>query len=425
MLVMARCPNPECHETGRFEEPQHGQPVCCARCGQRFTLETPTEGPRPHGEFDPRQMSTLGEGATATPEAHPNPVQVGRFMIHQRLGTGAFGTVFRAYDPQLDRDLAVKVPHAGTLETPGAIERFLREGRSAAKLRHAHIVPVYDAGHDGTHYYIASAYIAGTTLLEELNAGPLEPRRCATLARDLAEALEHAHEHGIVHRDVKPSNILIDAKRNALLADFGLAQQRGPGGSSLTYVGTVMGTPGYMAPEMAAGIYGEMPPASDQYSLGVVLYEMLCGRRPFLGPSHVVLYHKVESDPPPPRLHHPSIPPELERICMRAMARQPENRYPSCAALAEALHRWLDGSINSSLSTAKVAPDPRPLEVANQPEPNDPPLFKVRRRWRWTPKPRRVKAPGQGRSPLWTVALSMSIWMLIVVAILLLAHFLQ
>jgi serine/threonine protein kinase len=259
----------------------------------------------------------------------------------------------------------LKVPHAGTLDTPKAVRRFLREAKTAAQLRHPHIVPVYDTGHDGTHHYMASAYIAGATLAQALESGqPLEHRRVARILHDLAEALDHAHGLGIMHRDAKPENALLDEKGEALLMDFGLAHRR-DSSQRLTLAGAILGTPAYMFPEQASGQGTNVLAVSDQYSLGVVFYELLCGRTPFIGPSQVVLYHVIHTQPPDPQALNPQVPPELEAICLKAMVKLPEDRYTTCRELADDLRRWLDGE-------AIRAAVPRPLDQPTEPVPLPP-----------------------------------------------------
>jgi tRNA A-37 threonylcarbamoyl transferase component Bud32 len=269
------------------------------------------------------------------------PARVGRFEVRECLGEGAFGTVYRAYDPRLDREVALKLPRAGTLDTPTRVKRFLREAKAAARLTHPHVVPVYDAGQADGRYYIASAYVAGSTLAAALDDGPFEPRRAAAIVRDLAGALAYAHGEGVVHRDVKPANVLLDADGRPHLADFGLAYS-GDGTDRLTQEGALLGTPAYMSPEQAAG-RGEPLPASDQYSLGVVLYELLCGRTPFQGPAVVLLCRAVRDAPEPPSCVNPAVPTQLEAVCLKTLEKDPARRYPGCGDLADDLGRWLDG----------------------------------------------------------------------------------
>jgi serine/threonine protein kinase len=289
-------------------------------------------------------------------------VQIGRFQIRARLGTGAFGTVYQAYDPQLERIVALKVPPAGVLDSPHRVERFLGDAKAAAQLQHPHIVPVFDAGRDGDCYYIASAYIPGQTLREALDDKPLSLRQAVTLVSQLAEALAYAHDMGIVHRDVKPANIMLDKNGQPHLIDFGLAHRDVPAAkgqfekaSQARQVGPV-GTPAYMPPEQAGGQSGPPLPASDQYSLGVILYEILCGRTPFdPAPVQIVCSNVLHTEPPAPRERNPAVPMHLDRICRKAMAKKPEERFESCRVMADELRRWLDGE------PSKTWP-PRPVE---------------------------------------------------------------
>jgi WD40 repeat protein len=267
---------------------------------------------------------------------------VGRFRIRTRLGAGSFGVVYLAYDPQLDRDVALKMPLPGTLDDPQRVERFLREARAAAQLRHPHIVPVYEAGGQPPDCYIASQFIPGRPLAAALAEGPLDCGQAARVVRELAEALAYAHGLGIVHRDVKPANVMLDGQGRAHLMDFGLAHRR-DSGDKLTQEGALLGTPAYMAPEQVAGPAPSAAPAGDQYSLGVVLYELLCGQTPFDGPPEVVLFNAVHTEPPPPRRVKPQVPRDLETVCLKALAKEPARRYADCQALADDLRRWLEG----------------------------------------------------------------------------------
>lgn len=334
MAVTVQCPNPECGRTGSVPADHVGRTIRCSHCGERFTAGVAAT------VLAGSAASTAGAGSAAA-EAADVPRQVGRYQVRARVGAGAFGAVYRAHDPQLDREVALKVPHPGALADPKAVERFLREARAAARLRHPSVVPLYDAGRDGDVSYLAAAFIDGHTLAEKTAEARLPFRRAAEVVRALAEGLAYAHKQGIVHRDVKPANVLLDAQGRPHLTDFGLAYRQGMA-ERLTQDGALLGTPAYMAPEQAAGPGGEPLPASDQYSLGAVLYELLCGRTPFSGPAEVVLANILRQDPAPPRRVNPNVPRDLETVCLKALARRPEQRYPSCQDLADDLRRWLE-----------------------------------------------------------------------------------
>jgi hypothetical protein len=356
MTVQVQCPNPACRRTAAVAEEHLGRRARCPHCGTAFTCAATVgdAGPADSGRTVlPAAKETLASPPPGPPPGPGLPSRVGRFQVRARLGAGAFGAVYRAYDPQLEREVALKVPHPGSLQSATAVERFLREAKAAARLRHPHIVPVYEAGSDHTHHYIATAFIDGCTLAQANEERRLDPRRAAAVVRDLAEALAYAHAEGVVHRDVKPANVMLDRRGAAYLMDFGLAHRQ-EAAAQLTQQGSILGTPAYMAPEQAAGQSGRPLPASDQYSLGVVLYELLCGRVPFSGPPHIVLFNTLHREPPPPSAVAPTVPPELERICRKAMARRPEERYPGCQQLADDLTRWLEGA------TAPPAPTPAP-----------------------------------------------------------------
>jgi TPR repeat protein len=259
--------------------------------------------------------------------------------VRARLGSGSFGTVYRAYDPQLDREVALKLLRPEALAAPGAVERFRREAQAAARMLHPHIVPVHDAGeHDGRHF-IAAAYIAGRTLASAIPDGGMEPRRAAALTAQLLDALAYAHGRGVLHRDVKPSNALLDDADRLYLTDFGLARPTERERTRLTEQGALLGTPAYMAPEQIDGD-ASVGPAADQYSAGVVLYQLLTGRLPFEGSLSEMVYQAVHRAPPPPSQVRPGLDAGLEAICLKALAKRPQDRHADAAAFAAALRGW-------------------------------------------------------------------------------------
>jgi serine/threonine protein kinase len=301
-----------------------------------------------------RHSVPLKSSPSATGSAHSGTVatnvdsilakaeSLGRFRIVEMLGEGHHATVYRAYDPVLERDVALKVPRQGVIKTAKGLERFLGEARALARLRHPQIVPVYEAGCAGDRHFIAMALIEGCSLAQRLAECTLELQRAAEIVAELAEALSYAHSHGVVHRDVKPANIRLDAQGVVYLMDFGIAYRPDSGEIPLP-AGMILGTPAYVAPEQAQGGQTDVLPASDQYSLGAVLYELLSGKPPFCGPPSYVIFHTIHREPLPLHTVVPTVPRALASICQKAMAKRPDRRYADCEAFAIDLRRWLRG----------------------------------------------------------------------------------
>ncbi len=319
----------------------------------------------------PAEIAAGGAGA-------PLPSHVGRHRVRARLGAGGFGDVLLAHDPVLDREVAVKVLHAGSEADRDRVERFLREARAAARLEHPNVVHVHEVGWDQGRPFIVMELVRGRDLSKAAASGGIGPRRAAELLRDVARAVEAAHALGIVHRDIKPSNILLGADGRPRLTDFGLARDLRAAGN--TERGIVVGTPAYLAPEQieepggaaddtvadaltprvgdspagaaaaggaAAGAGPKDPapragPRADIYALGAVLYELVAGRPPFKGSTTARLLRAVLLEPPArPRTLRPDVPEALEAIALRCLEKEPERRYPSAAALALDLERFL------------------------------------------------------------------------------------
>jgi tetratricopeptide (TPR) repeat protein len=254
------------------------------------------------------------------------------------------GVVCRGHDPHLGRDVAVKLPSfRGSVETRSAArQRFLREARAAASIRHANVCPIYDVGEEQGRPYVVMALVEGETLAERLRRQGRfeESRQAVALLLQVADALSAVHAANIVHRDLKPGNILLDRAGQPFLADFGLARTEG---EHLTADGALLGTPGYLAPEQAAPELGAVGPWSDQHSLGVVLYQMLTGRPPFEGAAAALIYQVASKEVPPPSQRRPDLDATLERLLLKALSRQPQDRYRSVADFAHALRAWGDG----------------------------------------------------------------------------------
>lgn len=269
----------------------------------------------------------------------------GRYELHRRLGRGGMAEVYLASDQMLDRPVAVKVLFPALATDPGFVERFRREAQRAAALNHPNIVSVYDWGEANGTYFIVMEYVEGDSLAELIQAeGRLHPDRAAEIASDMAAALGFAHRGGVIHRDVKPGNVLISPEGAVKVADFGIARAISDSSDqNLTKTGSVMGTATYFSPEQARG--AAVDPRSDVYSLGCVLYEMITGHPPFSGENAVAIAYKhVQETPVPPRQIDPALPDTLEAIILKCLAKNPANRYPSAQDMRADLRRFLDGA---------------------------------------------------------------------------------
>jgi hypothetical protein len=312
-----RCPN--CHAPMEVAVDTALTDLTCPCCGSHFSLINQSK----------------------TTWMAPSLTRLGRFELVERVGVGGFGSVWKARDKELDRTVAIKIPRAGGM-TGEEQEKFFREARAAAQLRHPNIVSVHEVGRDGDSVYIVSDFVRGVTLGDWLTGQQLTSREAAELCAKIADALHHAHEQGVVHRDLKPANIMIDSHGQPHLMDFGLAR-REVGEVTVTLDGQVLGTPAYMSPEQAQGEAHKADRRSDIYSLGVILFQLLTGELPFRGNARMIMHQVINDEPPSPRKLNANVGKDLETITLKCLEKDSNRRYQTAHELALDLRRHISG----------------------------------------------------------------------------------
>ena len=342
-------------------------------------LAQPSEGPvQPvavsHGAVTHRSTGRSSVRSSKAPRRNvPSLVgrQIGEYRIDSELGRGGMGVVYQAHHQKLKRDVAIKMILGAGASDQQTLERFEVEARAVASLKHQNFVQLFEFGSFEGSPYFALEYVEGGTLADGIKETPLDPSLAAQIIEKMARAMQVAHDQGILHRDLKPANVLLAVDGEPKITDFGLAKQLLKDNDQETKAGTVMGTPSFMSPEQAMGQISELTGATDQYSLGSILYACISGRPPFMSASTIdTITQVVHKEPIPPRQLSASIPIDLETICLKTLHKEADKRYASCAELADDLRRFLNGE---------------PIMAR--------PISKVERAWRWCKRNPRVAIP--------------------------------
>src|SRR5438874_5555584 len=325
--------------------PSAGWEGLCPGCLVRVSLESPAiDGQSKSQNLTPFLSSPLEVGKPEIGGVR----RFGDYELIEEIARGGMGVVYKARQIKLNRMVAVKMILAGQLASQADVQRFRAEAEAAAHLNHRNIVAIHETGQFDGQDFFSMDYVQGQNLAEFVGQKPLPPKQAANYLKTIAEAIQYAHEHGILHRDLKPSNILIDDAGQPRITDFGLAKRLGLGSElltidpQLTLSGQVLGSPNFMPPEQAAGKRGQIGPAADVYALGAILYFMLTARPPFAAESLTETLQQVANmDPPQPRLLNPSVSRDLETICLKCLEKDSRKRYCTAQDLAEDLGRLL------------------------------------------------------------------------------------
>ncbi len=301
------------------------------------------------------------------------PAEFGRYRIVRKVGQGGMGAVYLAEDTNLGRRVALKVPHFSAEDGPAAVERFHREARLAAAIDHPNICPIYDTGEINGIHFLTMPFIDGAPLSQKVDPSrPLALHQAAELVRRLALAVAVMHERGVIHRDLKPGNVLVRPSGDPVVMDFGLARSAS-GSGRLTTTGVPLGTPAYMSPEQVRGEQSHLSPATDIYSLGVIFFELITGQLPFEGPLPAVCYQIVHAAPPAPSQRCAGLDAQADSICQKAMAKATGDRYASMTEFAAALAAYLEGMKAAPLRTSTGAAG-GPLGLGHGDKPSHPKL---------------------------------------------------
>src|SRR5437899_8827495 len=334
---------PKCGAEIPADAPEGGLPGCLLATGLGLLPDAPVAAGDHGGSAENVEANAVAAARRSKKAARAAEMlgELGDYELLEEVGRGGQGVVFRARQKSLNRTVALKVISLGQWASQAHLKRFRREAEAAASLDHPSIVPIYEVGEREGSCYFSMKFIEGGQLDEVVRREPMPIRRAVELIAKLARTVHYAHEHGILHRDIKPGNILLDAKGEPHLTDFGLARLLETE-STITRTLEVMGTPSYMAPEQAAGETTKLNKATDIYGLGAVFYQLLTGHPPFAGgTSWETIRLLLDTEPRQPRLWNRKISRDLSTICLKCLEKDPQRRYSSALALAEDLEHWL------------------------------------------------------------------------------------